>query len=324
MTSQPFAQSVLLIHGGAGAILKGEASPEREAAIRADLRRSLEEGYGILREGGSALDAVERAVRVMEDSPHFNAGRGAALSSEGTIEHDASIMDGATRAAGAVSGTKRIRNPVSAARAVMERTPHVLLTAEGAEQFARAQGLPLAAQWYFFTPERLAALERVQAAKRSKAATTERDRHGTVGAVARDASGRLAAATSTGGYSDKMPGRVGDSPIIGAGNYADQHVAFSGTGHGESFIKAVLGHRVSCLMELRGMPLADASRQALDELAALGGTGGFIAVDRGGAFVLPFNTAGMYRGVARGSGLAVAIFGDETIELEGRGTPAAL
>ena len=157
MISQASPDPVLLIHGGAGAIQKGEATPEREAAIRADLRRSLEEGYGILREGGSALDAVERAVRVMEDSPYFNAGRGGALTSEGTIEHDASIMDGTTRAAGAVSGTKRIRNPVSAARAVMERTPHVLLTAEGAEQFAREQGLPLAAQWYFFTPERLAA-----------------------------------------------------------------------------------------------------------------------------------------------------------------------
>src|SRR5215218_461358 len=314
MTSNRSAEPVLLIHGGAGAIQRGEATPEREAAIRADLGRSLEEGYGVLLEGGSALDAVERAVRAMEDSPSFNAGRGAALTSEGTIEHDASIMDGATRAAGAVSGTKRIRNPVSAARAVMERTPHVLLTAEGAEQFAREQGLPLVAQWYFFTPERLAALERVRAAKRSKATISERDRHGTVGAVARDASGRLAAATSTGGYADKMPGRVGDSPIIGAGNYADERLAFSGTGHGESFIKAVLGHRLSCLVELKNLSLAEASRQALDELAAIGGTGGFIAVDRTGAVVLPFNTPGMYRGVARGGRIGVAIFGDETVD----------
>jgi YD repeat-containing protein len=316
MTSRNSPDPVLLIHGGAGAIQKGEATPEREAAICADLRRSLEEGYGVLREGGSAVDAVERAVRVMEDSPYFNAGRGAALTSEGTIEHDASIMDGASRAAGAVSGTKRIRNPVSAARAVMERTPHVLLTAEGAEQFAREHGLPLAAQWYFFTPERLAALERVQAAKRMKAATSERDRHGTVGAVARDASGRLAAATSTGGYADKMPGRVGDSPIIGAGNYADAHVAFSGTGHGESFIRAVLGHRLSCLIELKNLTLAAASRQALDELAAIGGTGGFVAVDRTGAVALPFNTPGMYRGIARGDRLGVAIFGDEPLGID--------
>jgi beta-aspartyl-peptidase (threonine type) len=315
MTSSASAEPILLIHGGAGAIQKGEAAPEREAAIRADLKRSLQEGYKILHDGGSALDAVERAVRVMEDSPYFNAGHGAALTSEGTIEHDASIMDGCTRAAGAVSGTKRIRNPVSAARAVMERTPHVLLTAEGAEQFARAQGLPLAAQWYFFTPERLAALERVQAAKQVKAKASERDSHGTVGAVARDSAGRLAAATSTGGYADKMPGRVGDSPIIGAGTFADDRtVAMSGTGHGESFIKLVLGHRLSSLIELKGLSLAEASRQVLDELEAIGGTGGFIAVDHAGNFALPFNTPGMYRGVARNGRRGVAIFGDDTIE----------
>jgi beta-aspartyl-peptidase (threonine type) len=308
------AEPVLLIHGGAGAIRKGEAAPDREVAIRADLMRALQEGYAVLRSGGGALDAVERAVRAMEDSPFFNAGRGAALTSEGTIEHDASIMDGRTRSAGAVCSTKRIRNPVSAARAVMERTPHVLLTGEGAEQFARVHGLPLAAQWYFFTPERLASLERVQAAKRSKAATSERDRHGTVGAVARDAAGHLAAATSTGGYADKMPGRVGDSPIIGAGNFADDRtVAVSGTGHGESFIRLVLGHRLSCLMELKGLSLADASKEVLGELGQIGGTGGFIAVDRNGAVALPFNTPGMYRGVARAGRLGIAIFGDEVI-----------
>jgi beta-aspartyl-peptidase (threonine type) len=308
------AEPVLLIHGGAGAIRKGEAAPDREVAIRADLMRALQEGYAVLRSGGGALDAVERAVRAMEDSPFFNAGRGAALTSEGTIEHDASIMDGRTRSAGAVCSTKRIRNPVSAARAVMERTPHVLLTGEGAEQFARVHGLPLAAQWYFFTPERLASLERVQAAKRSKAATSERDRHGTVGAVARDAAGHLAAATSTGGYADKMPGRVGDSPIIGAGNFADDRtVAVSGTGHGESFIRLVLGHRLSCLMELKGLSLADASKEVLGELGQIGGTGGFIAVDRNGAVALPFNTSGMYRGVARAGRLGIAIFGDEVI-----------
>jgi YD repeat-containing protein len=308
------AEPVLLIHGGAGAIRKGEAAPDREVAIRADLMRALQEGYAVLRSGGGALDAVERAVRAMEDSPFFNAGRGAALTSEGTIEHDASIMDGRTRSAGAVCGTKRIRNPVSAARAVMERTPHVLLTGEGAEQFARVHGLPLAAQWYFFTPERLASLERVQAAKRSNAATSERDRHGTVGAVARDAAGHLAAATSTGGYADKMPGRVGDSPIVGAGNFADDRtVAVSGTGHGESFIRLVLGHRLSCLMELKSLSLADASKEVLGELGQIGGTGGFIAVDRNGEVALPFNTPGMYRGVARAGRLGIAIFGDEVI-----------
>jgi beta-aspartyl-peptidase (threonine type) len=307
-------EPILLIHGGAGAITRAEATPEREAGIRAALKGSLETGYAVLSRGGSALDAVEAAVRVMEDSPFFNAGHGAALTSEGTIEHDACIMDGTSRAAGAVCGVGRIRNPVSAARAVMERTPHVLLTGDGAEQFARDQELPMAAQWYFFTPERLAALERVQASKRGRGATTERDRHGTVGAVALDAQGRLAAATSTGGYADKMPGRVGDSPIPGAGNYADSRVAVSGTGHGESFIKVVLGHRLSCLMELAGLPLEEASRRTLDELAAIGGTGGFIAVDADGNVTLPFNTPGMYRGIARGGRVSAAIFGDDTLE----------
>ncbi|MHB2168726.1 isoaspartyl peptidase/L-asparaginase family protein [Alsobacter sp. R-9] len=312
---QPDTGPVLLIHGGAGAISRAEATPEREARIRADLRASLEAGWAVLSKGGPALDAVEAAVRVMEDSPCFNAGHGAALTSEGTIEHDASIMDGRTRAAGAISGTSRIRNPVSAARAVMERTPHVMLTAAGAEQFARENGLPLVAPWYFFTPERLAALERVQAAKRTAAAASEKDKHGTVGAVARDAQGHLAAATSTGGYADKMPGRVGDTPIIGAGTYAhDATIAFSGTGHGESFIKGALGHRIACLVELAGMSLADASQRALRELEALGGTGGFIVLGADGTALLPHNTPGMYRGIARGGRAAVAIFGDETLD----------
>ena len=310
----PQREPILLIHGGAGAITKAEATPEREAGIRAALTRSLEAGYAVLTGGGSALDAVEAAVRVMEDSPYFNAGHGAALTSEGTIEHDACIMDGTNRAAGGVCGVGRIRNPIQAARAVMERTPHVLLTGSGAEQFAREHGLPMAAQWYFFTPERLQALEKVQAARKGKGETTERDRHGTVGAVALDGQGRLAAATSTGGYADKMPGRVGDSPIPGAGNYADTRVAVSGTGHGESFIKTVLGHRLSCLMELAGLPLGDASKRTLDELGAIGGTGGFIAVDADGNVMLPFNTPGMYRGIARGGRVSAAIFGDDTLD----------
>jgi isoaspartyl peptidase/L-asparaginase-like protein (Ntn-hydrolase superfamily) len=307
-------EPILLIHGGAGAIARGEAAPEREAAIREALRNALRAGHAVLEQRGSALDAVEQAVRSMEDSPYFNAGRGAALTSEGTIEHDACIMDGTTRAAGAVSGVGRIRNPIQAARAVMERTPHVLLTGPGAEQFARQQELPMAAQWYFFTPERLTALERVQAAKRSKGSTSERDRHGTVGAVALDGEGRLAAATSTGGYADKMPGRVGDSPIVGAGNYADARVAVSGTGHGESFMKLVLGHRLSCQMELANLSLDQAARSTLEELGAIGGTGGFIAVDTQGNIALPFNTPGMYRGVARHGRISAAIFGDDVLD----------
>jgi beta-aspartyl-peptidase (threonine type) len=308
------SRPILLIHGGAGAIQKGEAAPEREAAIREALRAALQAGWTVLDRGGSALDAVEAAVLSMEDCPYFNAGHGAALTSEGTVEHDACIMSGVDRAAGAVCGVGRIRNPIQAARAVMERTPHVMLTGPGAELFAREAGIPLAPPWYFFTPERQAALERVQAAKRSKAQASERDRHGTVGAVALDSAGRLAAATSTGGYSDKRPGRVGDSPIVGAGNYADERVAVSGTGHGESFIKTVLGHRLSCLMELAGLDLEAAAERALAELGAIGGTGGFVAVGADGRAVLPFNTPGMYRGIARDGRISVAIFGDDALD----------
>jgi isoaspartyl peptidase/L-asparaginase-like protein (Ntn-hydrolase superfamily) len=308
------SRPILLVHGGAGAIQRGEASLEREAAIREALRDALRAGWQVLDAGGSAVDAVEAAVRSMEDCPFFNAGHGAALTSEGTIEHDACIMSGPDRAAGAVCGVGRIRNPIQAARAVMERTPHVMLTGPGAELFAREAGIALAPQWYFFTPERQAALERVQAAKRASAQASERDRHGTVGAVALDAAGRLAAATSTGGYSDKRPGRVGDSPIVGAGNYADGRVAVSGTGHGESFIKVVLGHRLSCLMELAGLDLPAAAARTLAELGAVGGTGGFIALDAQGRAVLPFNTPGMYRGVAQEGRMAVAIFGDDALD----------
>ena len=307
-------EPVLVIHGGAGAIPKAEATPGRIEAIRADLRRSLEAGYAALKDGAGAVEAVERAVKAMEDSPYFNAGHGAALNREGMIEHDAAIMDGRDRAAGAICATGRIRNPISAARAVMERTPHVLLAGAGAEQFAREQGLALAPNWYFFTPERLAALERVQAAKRARAAASESDRHGTVGAVARDRTGHLAAATSTGGFADKLPGRVGDSPIVGAGTFADDAtLAFSGTGHGETFIRLALGHRLACLVELKGLDLAAAAAQAMAELQAHGGSGGFIAVDRHGAVALPFNTPGMYRGIARAGRIGVAIFDDDII-----------
>ncbi len=314
MTS-PAGIPTLLIHGGAGAIMRGEVSAAREAAIRAALDAALQAGSNVLDGGGAALDAVEAAVRSMEDSPFFNAGHGAALTSEGTIEHDAAIMDGSARTAGAVSGVGRIRNPVSAARAVMERTPHLHLTGAGAELFAREAGLPLVAPWYFFTEDRLAALLKVKAAKSSMAVASEREKHGTVGAVARDRHGHIAAATSTGGYSDKLPGRVGDSPIIGAGTYADDRtLAVSGTGHGETFMRLVLAHRLACLVELGGLTLAEASNRVLTELGAMGGTGGFIALDSAGTIALPFNTPGMYRGVARGGRLAVAIFGDDPLD----------
>jgi L-asparaginase / beta-aspartyl-peptidase len=306
---------VLVIHGGAGSILKGEVTAEREGMIRDALASALAAGSAVLDRGGPALDAVEAAVRSMEDSPCFNAGRGAALTSEGGIEHDAAIMDGRNRGAGALSGSTRIRNPVSAARAIMEKTPHIHLTGDGLDLFAREHGIPLAAQWYFFTPERLAALERVKAAKAGLAVASERDKHGTVGAVACDAHGDIAAATSTGGYSDKMPGRVGDTPVIGAGTYADNAtVAVSGTGHGESFMKIVLGHRLACMVDLAHLPLEDAAQRVLAELGAIGGTGGFIAVDASGNVTTPFNTPGMYRGLARDGRHSIAIFADETLD----------
>jgi isoaspartyl peptidase/L-asparaginase-like protein (Ntn-hydrolase superfamily) len=305
----------LLIHGGAGAIERGKSTPEHEAALRSALDEALAAGIAVLEANGPALDATIAAVRVMEESPLFNAGRGAALTSEGTIEHDASVMDGADRRAGAVSATKRIRSPVLAARAVMERSPHVHLTGDGAEAFARAIGLEIVPEWWFFTPERQAALLRVQAAERGEAGANERDRHGTVGAVALDAGGHLAAATSTGGRANQWPGRVGDTPVLGAGTYADDRtLAYSGTGHGESFMRLVLGHRLACLVELAGMSLAQASARVLDELGEMGGTGGFVALAATGEAVMPHNTPGMYRGIARAGRRGVAIFGDETID----------
>lgn len=305
--------SVLVIHGGAGTILKGEVAAERETAIRTALHAALAAGRAILDAGGPALDAVEAAVRVMEDSACFNAGHGAALTSEGTIEHDAAIMDGRTRAAGAISGSRRIRNPVSAARAVMERTPHVMLTGEGAERFARNEGLPLAQEWYFFTRERLEALERVQRARASRQAISEREKHGTVGAVACDAAGHVAAATSTGGYADKMPGRVGDSPIIGAGTYADNaSCAVSATGDGEYFIRVSVARMICARVQMQGMTAEAAARATLDEVKALGGTGGVIVLGHKGDVALSMNTEGMFRGRADSTGRKeVAIYTDE-------------
>jgi beta-aspartyl-peptidase (threonine type) len=293
---------VLVIHGGAGTMERGKMTPEREREYRAGLERALHAGYDVLKRGGSSLDATEAAVRVLEDDPHFNAGKGAIFTSAGTNELDASIMDGRTLKAGAVADVKHIKNPISLARLVMEKSPHVMMACDGAEAFAKKNGVKLVDQKYFFTQERWDALQKIKAADKSrkvgaKKSITAQDLHGTVGAVALDEAGNLAAATSTGGTTNKLPGRIGDSPIIGAGTYANNATcAVSGTGDGEYFIRATVGHDISALMEYRGMKLKDATQTVLDKVAKLGGTGGVIAVDKEGNIALPFNTSGMYRG----------------------------
>jgi beta-aspartyl-peptidase (threonine type) len=294
----------LVIHGGAGTIERANMTPEKEREYRAGLERALTAGYDILKRGGSSLDATEAAVRVLEDDPHFNAGKGSVFTSAGTNEMDAAIMDGKTLAAGAVAVLKHVKNPISLARLVMEKSGHVMIDGEGAEAFAKENGIELVDQKYFFTQERWDALQKIRAAEKHRTGgagkaflITDQDRHGTVGAVARDKNGNLAAATSTGGTTNKRPGRVGDSPIIGAGTYAkDATCAVSATGDGEYFIRATVGHDISALMEYRGMSLKEAAQAVLDKVAKLGGTGGLIAIDHQGNVTLPFNTAGMYRG----------------------------
>jgi beta-aspartyl-peptidase (threonine type) len=294
----------LVIHGGAGTIERSNMTPERERDYRAGLERALAAGYEILKRGRSSLDATEAAVRVLEDDPHFNAGKGSVFTSAGTNEMDAAIMDGKTLAAGAVASLKRIKNPISLARLVMEKSGHVMMDCGGAEAFAKENGIELVDQKYFFTQERWDALQKIKAAEKNRTSgagkrfvITDQDRHGTVGAVALDQDGNLAAATSTGGTTNKRPGRVGDTPVIGAGTYADNATcAVSATGDGEYFIRATVARDVSALMEYRGMSLKEAAQSALDKVAKLGGTGGLIAIDRQGNITLPFNTAGMYRG----------------------------
>src|SRR3989440_7095863 len=294
----------LVIHGGAGTIERSKITPEKEREYRAGLERALSAGYEILKRGGSTLDATEAAVRVLEDDPHFNAGRGSVFTSAGTNEMDASIMDGKTLKAGAIGSVQHIKSPVSLARLVMEKSPHVMLDCAGAEAFAKANGIELVDQKYFFTQDRWDALQKIKAAEKHRASgegtsflITDQDRHGTVGAVALDKNGNLAAATSTGGTTNKRPGRIGDTPVIGAGTYANNATcAVSATGDGEYFIRASVGNNISALIEYRGMSLKDAAQVALDRVAKLGGTGGLIAIDREGSIALPFNTSGMYRG----------------------------
>lgn len=302
----------IVIHGGAGTMDRSKITPEREKMYREGLERALQAGYEILKRGGTSLDAVEASVRTMEDNPLHNAGKGAVFTSAGMNELDSAIMDGKTLKAGSVGGVKHVKNPVQLARYVMEKTPHVMVVGDGADALAREAGVATVDQKYFFTQERWDALQRVKEGQSAAAKSgkqyiiTHDDLHGTVGAVALDQAGNLAAATSTGGTTDKRPGRLGDSPVIGAGTYANNLTcAVSGTGDGEYFIRSAVGHDVSAIMEYRGTPLKEAAQTVLDKVAKLGGTGGMIAIDKDGNIALPFNTSGMYRGYIDPAGKAV-------------------
>jgi beta-aspartyl-peptidase (threonine type) len=286
----------IVIHGGAGTLPRAEMSGDSERKYRAGLTEAIDAGYAVMQDGGTSLDAVTRAVMLLEDNPLFNAGRGSVFTLDGRNELDASIMEGRALKAGAVCGLTRIRNPVELARAVMERSEHVMLAGAGAEEFAASQGISFVPQSYFHTPERWQQLERIRAGEFGLSGHTI-SHIGTVGAVALDTHGHLAAATSTGGMTGKRFQRVGDSPIIGAGTYADDRsCAVSATGHGEVFIRAAVAHDVCARMRFGGRSVGEAARQVIfGELAALGGEGGVIAIDAHGEIAMEFNSEGMFR-----------------------------
>ncbi len=307
--SAPDTNFGLLIHGGAGTISRDRLSPELEQNYRAKLEEALRIGYDVLAAGGTSLDAVEAAIVILEDSPLFNAGKGAVFASNGSNELDASIMAGKTLRAGAVSGVKQIKNPIKAARLVMEKSPHVLLYGEGAETYTRRHGLEFVDQSYFYTERRWQSLQKA----RAKEQQTEPEKHGTVGVVALDQHGNLAAGTSTGGLTNKRFGRIGDSPIIGAGNYADNRTcAVSATGTGEYFMRTVCAYAISARMEFGGVSLQTAAEDVIhNEIGRLGGTGGVIGIDKSGNIAMVFNTPGMYRGYMMSDGQSVIkIFAD--------------
>jgi L-asparaginase / beta-aspartyl-peptidase len=300
----------LAIHGGAGTLPRDEMSAESEGNYRSGLSEALAAGYAVLQTGGSSLDAVTAAVVMLEDNPLFNAGRGAVFTLEGRNELDASIMDGSTLKAGAVCGLTQIKNPVQLARAVMLRSEHVMLAADGAEEFARSVGFEFVPQSYFYTDARWKQLERIRGGDISLSALTI-SHVGTVGAVALDAAGHLAAATSTGGMTGKRYHRIGDTPIIGAGTYADDRsCAVSATGHGEIFIRAAVAHDICARMRFGGRSLSQAVREVvLQELPALQGEGGVVSIDAAGDIAMEFNSEGMFRASRReGEQPSVAIY----------------
>lgn len=325
------APIALAIHGGAGTILRENMSSEREAEYRTKLEEALQTGYRVLQDGGTSLDAVTSAIQIMEESPLFNAGKGAVFTNEGKNELDAAIMDGKTRNAGTVAGISRVKSPVAAARAVMENSPHVMLIGPGAEEFAQEQGLEMVDPSYFFTDQRHEQLQHIKDTEKQEldhsgdtsgkdSTQGYLDRHfpdrkfGTVGAVALDQEGNLAAATSTGGMTNKRYGRVGDVPIIGAGTYADNATAaISATGHGEYFIRSVVAYDITALMKYKKLPLSDAASEVVEKkLVDMGGGGGVIAVDAQGNIAMPFNTSGMYRAsIDTGGKMYIGIYEDE-------------
>jgi beta-aspartyl-peptidase (threonine type) len=306
----------LAVHGGAGTLRRDAMSRARGARYHAGLARALKTGRAILATGGSALDTVTAAVVALEDDPLFNAGRGAVFTAAGTQEMDAAIIEGREHRAGAVAGIFGPKNPILAARAVMEHSPHVLLTGEGALALCEARGLAFADRAYFHTASRWRALQKALGRQASGAAEDDdARRHGTVGAVARDCRGNLAAATSTGGMTGKLPGRVGDTPLIGAGTYADNaSCAVSATGHGEFFIRYGVAHEVAARIAHRGEMLAEAARTVIDDIGRIGGSGGLIAVGRHGDPALPFNCSGMYRGYVTRDGIVYTAIYDEAYQ----------
>lgn len=314
----------LVIHGGAGNIARDRLSPQAATHTREVMTRALKAGYGILEKGGSSTDAVVAAINIMEDDPAFNAGKGAVFAADGRNELDAAIMDGNTRKAGAVTGVTHVRNPITLARAVMLHSRHVLLSDDGAEEFARLQGITLVPSAYFFTERRWQQLQQIKDREKAKASTTADaysvgwapfDRKfSTVGAVAMDRSGRITAGTSTGGLTNKKFGRVGDSPIIGAGTYADSRVCgVSATGTGEYFIRGVIAHDIAALVDYAGLPLRQAAdRVIMKKLVEMGGDGGVIALGADGSVATPFNTTYMARGWVRDDGrVVIKLFHEE-------------
>lgn len=310
------APLAIVVHGGAGALEKGLYSPEEEAAFKAKLAEALDIGYATLERGGAAVDAVESAITVLEDSPLFNAGKGAVFTRAGKNELDAAIMNGADGSAGAVAGVERIKNPISLARAVMEKSPHVMMIGAGAEEFAAEQGIGFVDPSYFYTEKRWRALQdalkRETEKKRSEADAPHDFKYGTVGAVALDARGNLAAGTSTGGMTMKRFGRVGDAPVIGAGTYADNRsCAVSATGWGEHFIRLTVARDICAQMEYGGKRLDEAAYDVIhNRLQASGGDGGVIALAPGGEYVMTFNSKGMFRGVKTARETKVLIYAD--------------
>ena len=312
----------ILIHGGAGTILKKNMSSEKEAEYRKTLKKAIEVGYKILKTGGNSQDAVEKTIHIMEDSPLFNAGKGAVLNALGNIELDASFMNGNSLDAGAVSGVKTVKHPISAAIKVMEASPHVMLSGSGADTFAKEQGLEIVDPEYFYTERRINDLKRVKqktALKESLLSSDEKkyfqnQRYGTVGCVALDINGNLSAGTSTGGMTNKKWNRIGDAPIIGAGTYANNLTcAISATGWGEFFIRSVVAHDISALMEYKNMSIQEAAYEVIhNKVAKLGGNGGVIGIDRFGNPMMEMNTPGMYRAHIDAEGnLSIKIYKDE-------------